>query len=65
MCRIQQRLESGQIEYQKSREKETDCGVLERRQKQIDYGRSTPEYANYRRQVPMWVDKLSSQCCIC
>jgi len=46
-------LESGEIEYIKSHEKETDREVLERRQKQIDYGRATPEYANYCRQVPV------------
>jgi len=46
-------LESGQIERTRLYEKETDVDVLERRQKQIDYGRSTPEYANYRHQVPL------------
>lgn len=54
-CRIQKRLELGEIEYGKSYEKETDHDVLERRKKQIDYGRNTPEYANYCRLVPMWV----------
>jgi len=53
VCRIQKRLESGQIEYVKLHEKELDEDVLQRRQKQIDYGRSTPEYANYCRQVPV------------
>lgn len=37
--------------YHKPDEKETDVEVLERRQKQIDYGRSTPEYINYRKLV--------------
>jgi len=55
LCRIQKRLESGQIERTKLCAKETDIDVLERRQKQIDYGHSTPEYANYRRHVPQCV----------
>jgi len=55
VCRIQKRLESGEIEYMKSHERETDPNVLERRQKQLEYGRNTPEYVNYCRQVPMWV----------
>jgi len=40
----------------KSHEKETDPSILERRQKQLEYGRSTPEYINYCRQVPLWVN---------
>lgn len=33
-------------------EKEGDPVILQRRQKQIDYGYNTVEYAEYRRQVP-------------
>ena len=37
-----------------TREIEADRGILERRQKQIDYGKNTQGYDNYSSQVPKW-----------
>lgn len=37
------------------REFETDVGILERRQKQIDYGKNTVGYDEYMKQVPKYV----------
>ena len=40
-----------------TREIESDRGILERRQKQIDYGKNTQGYDNYTSQVPKWIPK--------
>ncbi|XP_055683846.1 histone RNA hairpin-binding protein-like [Lutzomyia longipalpis] len=45
--------------YQKMSDFEMDPQVLGRRQKQIDYGKSTVGYDNYVKQVPRWQRKFT------